>query len=60
MKQFIYNNYTKITVISFVMALISIYVINNYKTGFLGGFISGICSALAIGLLITPKRNFLK
>lgn len=58
MKQFIYNNYTKIIVISFVIALISIYIINNYKTGFLGGFITGIISGLAIGLLITPKRIF--
>ena len=60
MKQFIYNNYTLIIVLSFVIALIATYAIYNYNTGFFGGLVTGNFIALAIGLLVTPKSKFLK
>jgi hypothetical protein len=47
MKQLIYNNYTIILILTFVIALISIYIINNYNTGFFGGFVAGMCSAVS-------------
>jgi len=59
MKLFIYKYYTIILILFSIISLIGIYVINTYNTGFFGGFIIGLCSAVAVGLLVTPKKNFL-
>lgn len=39
------------------LALLSLYIIWNYDTGFLGGFISGILLGIGIGLLVTYKKQ---
>ena len=60
MRQFVYHNYSIIIMIALILASLSIYVINVYNTGFFGGLVSGFLSAIAFGLLVTPKRKFLK
>ena len=60
MKQFIYNNYTLIIILGAVIAFAGIYTMNNYNTGFAAGFITGIAIGAVVGLLVTPKRKFLK
>ena len=59
MKLFIHNHYISIIIFFLVISLIGIYIINNYNTGFFGGFVTGLCSAVVVGLLVTPKKNFL-
>ncbi|WP_289046208.1 hypothetical protein [uncultured Olleya sp.] len=40
-----------------VLGILSLFILDNYDTGFLGGFLSGILLGTGIGLVITCKQK---
>jgi hypothetical protein len=40
-----------------ILAAFSFYLIWNYDTGFIGGFLAGIFIGIGLGLIITHKKQ---
>ncbi|WP_054850824.1 hypothetical protein [Olleya sp. ITB9] len=40
-----------------VLGILSLFILDNYDTGFLGGFLSGILVGTGVGLVITYKQK---
>lgn len=40
-----------------LIGLLSLFILDNYDTGFLGGFLSGIILGAGIGLVITRNKK---